>query len=101
VRDTTRGGVATILNELAEGQPWGVLLEENDIPLSDAVSGVSELLGLDPLYSANEGKAVLVVPVEQAEIAVEILRCSGYGKNSAIIGRIAGGFPGKTVLQSE
>ncbi len=100
MRDATRGGVATILNELTEGQPWGVLLEENDIPLSDAVSGVSELLGLDPLYSANEGKAVLVVAASDAKKAVKLLKKSPYGSNAAIIGTIVGDHRGKTVLNT-
>ncbi len=100
MRDPTRGGVATILNELSEGCEWGVLLKEADIPLSDAVSGVSELLGLDPLYSANEGKAVFVVPAAQAEKALKILKKSPYGEGSAVIGEIVVGFQGKTVLHT-
>ena len=101
MRDATRGGVATVLNELTESRPWGVLLEENDIPLSDAVSGVAELLGLDPLYSANEGKAVLVVPKEQAQNALKMLKKSPYGRQAEIIGSIEDDFPGKTVLNTQ
>ena len=101
MRDATRGGVATILNELAENQPWGVLLEENDIPLSDAVMGVSELLGLDPLYSANEGKVVLVVAAAKAADVLAILRKTPSGKDSEIIGTIEGEFAGKTVLHTQ
>lgn len=101
MRDATRGGVATILNELAEGRPWGVLLEENDIPLSAAVAGVSELLGLDPLYSANEGKVVLVVPAKEADMALDALKRSAYGKSAAVIGGIVAEYPGKTVLNTE
>ncbi len=101
MRDATRGGAATILNELAEGRPWGVLLEEGDLPLSDAVSGVSELLGLDPLYSANEGKIVLVVPAEEAQNTLNLLKKSDYGRDAAIIGSIVDDFPGKTVLNTE
>ncbi|VGO20566.1 hydrogenase expression/formation protein HypE [Pontiella sulfatireligans] len=101
MRDATRGGVATILNELSEGRPWGVLLEENDIPLSDAVAGVSELLGLDPLYSANEGKVIFVVPRHQAENALKGLKKSAYGKKAAVIGLIVDDFPGKTVLHTQ
>lgn len=101
MRDPTRGGLATALNELAEGQPWGVLLEEGSIPLSDPVAGVSELLGLDPLYSANEGKAIFVVPAAMAEATVGILKKSPQGGDAAIIGNITDGFPGKTVLETE
>ncbi len=101
MRDPTRGGVATILNELSEGRRWGVLLEEGKIPLSGAVLGVSELLGLDPLYSANEGKAVFVVPAEQAGSAISFLRQSSFGHEAAIIGSIAAEYPGKTVFQNK
>jgi hydrogenase expression/formation protein HypE len=101
MRDPTRGGVATILNELSEGRSWGILLEETDLPLSDAVSGVAELLGLDPLYSANEGKAVIVVSSDQAEKALKILRKSSQGRDAAIIGSIVDDFPGKTVLHTQ
>ena len=88
-------------NELSDGRPWGVLLEERDLPLSEAVSGVSELLGLDPLYSANEGKAVFVVPSDQAEKALKILKKSPYGREAQIIGSIVSDFPGKTVLHTQ
>lgn len=100
MRDPTRGGVATILNELSENRKWGVLLKEEDIPLSEAVLGVSELLGLDPLYSANEGKVVLVVPAVQAEKTLNILRKTPYGRAAAVIGSISDEFQGKTVLQT-
>ncbi|VGO14663.1 Hydrogenase isoenzymes formation protein HypE [Pontiella desulfatans] len=101
MRDATRGGVATVLNELAENRPWGVLLQENDIPLSDAVAGVSELLGLDPLYSANEGKAVLVVSASAAAAVLDVLKQSPYGRDAAVVGSIVADYPGKTVLNTE
>ncbi|MBT8042891.1 MAG: hydrogenase expression/formation protein HypE [Pontiella sp.] len=101
MRDATRGGVATILNELTQDCPWGVVLEEPEIPLSDAVSGVSELLGLDPLYSANEGKVVCVVAAENAENALKLFKKSLYGEDAAIIGSIVDDYRGKTVLQTE
>jgi hydrogenase expression/formation protein HypE len=100
MRDPTRGGLATALNELAEDRPWGVLLEESQIPLSDGVCGVSELLGLDPLYSANEGKAIIVVPAGMAENALGILKKHPYGRDAAIIGTVVDDFPGKTVLHT-
>ncbi len=101
MRDATRGGVATVLNELTEERSWGVLLDEKSVPLSDAVAGVSELLGLDPLYSANEGKIVLVVPAVEAKNALKLLRMSDSGRDAAIVGSIVGDFPGKTVLNTE
>jgi len=100
MRDVTRGGLATVLNELTEGKSWGVLLEEGRIPLSDSVRGVSELLGLDPLYSANEGKAVFIVPAEQAERTLEILRNTPEGCAAENIGEIVGAHAGKTVLKT-
>lgn len=100
MRDPTRGGVANILNELADDQPWGVLLEETKIPLSNAVFGVSELLGLDPLYSANEGKVVFVVAADKAESALKLLKNTPYGAGAAVIGEVFGEFPGKTVLRT-
>ena len=101
MRDATRGGVATVLNELCEDRPWGVLLQESDIPLSNAVAGVSELLGLDPLYSANEGKAVFVVPVNEAENALKLLKNTTCGQGAKIIGGIVDDFAGKTVLNTQ
>jgi hydrogenase expression/formation protein HypE len=100
MRDPTRGGVATILNELTEGQEWGVLLEERDLPLSDPVMGVSELLGLDPLYSANEGKVIFVAPEDEASGAVDCLKQFPYGRDAGIIGTITSDYPGKTVLRT-
>ncbi len=100
-RDATRGGVATILNELTADQPWSVLIEEARVPVSDAVAGVSELLGLDPLYSANEGKAVMVVAAADAEKALKLLRKTPLACSAAIIGTIVDEFAGKTVSRSE
>ncbi|MCF7848627.1 MAG: hydrogenase expression/formation protein HypE [Kiritimatiellales bacterium] len=101
MRDPTRGGLATALNELTENRPWGIQLEENDIPLSEAVEGVAELLGLDPLYSANEGKVVFVVAESSLEKALEILKNDPLGTDSAVIGTVLEDFPGKTVLKTE
>jgi hydrogenase expression/formation protein HypE len=101
MRDATRGGVATVINELSEGRPWGVLLEESAIPLSEAVSGVAELLGLDPLYSANEGKVIFVVAAKDAEKALAILKKSPYGRDAKVIGSVVSDFSGKTVLGTE
>ncbi len=100
MRDATRGGLATVLNELAENRAWGVQIQESSVPLSAAVSGVSELLGLDPLYSANEGKIVAVVPEHAAGAALGALKKSPYGKNAAVVGSICAGFPGRTVLET-
>lgn len=93
MRDPTRGGVATALNELADGKGWGILLQEEALPFSDPVRGLEELLGLDPLYSANEGKVLMVVSADEAENALALL-----GGQAAVIGEITGDHAGKLVL---
>ena len=100
MRDATRGGVATVLNELTEGRNWGVLLEERKIPVSEVVSGGAELLGLDPLYSANEGKTVLVVPADEAEKALKCLKNTDYGHDARVVGSVIGEYPGELVLDT-
>ena len=88
MRDITRGGLATILSELAEKVPHALLLEEEKIPLSLAVRGASELLGIDPLYLACEGRAVIVAPRKKAGPMLSKIRKSPLGKRAAIIGRL-------------
>ncbi len=88
MRDITRGGLATVLYELAEKIPFAIHLEEENIPLSRAVRGASELLGIDPLYLACEGRAVLVVPRKKAELMLEDVRRDKLGKRAMIIGEI-------------
>lgn len=89
LRDPTRGGVATVCNELAVQAGVAVVLREEALPLRRAVSGACDLLGIDPLYVANEGKLVAVVPPEQADAALAALRGSELGRDAAVIGRIA------------
>ncbi|QAT42687.1 hydrogenase expression/formation protein HypE [Aminipila luticellarii] len=91
MRDVTRGGLATVLNEVSESSKCRVEIEEPSLPVSDEVKGFCNILGLDPLYMANEGKMIAVVPPEQAEKALEIMRNNHYGANAAIIGRITKG----------
>ena len=91
MRDVTRGGLATVLNEVSESSKCRVEIEEPALPVSDEVKGFCSILGLDPLYMANEGKMITVVPPEQAERALEIMRKNQYGANAAIIGRITKG----------
>lgn len=88
MRDVTRGGLATVLNELAEHSHCGVILEEENLPVSNEIRGFCDILGLDPLYMANEGKMIAVVPAKQAEKALELIRSTRYGKNAVIIGRV-------------
>ncbi len=97
MRDPTRGGVATSLNELARDCGLGVVLEEEAIPVNDAVRGACELLGLDPLHIANEGQFLAVVAAEVADAALAALRETPGGHEAAIIGRIEE-QPAATVL---
>ncbi|MBV9760443.1 MAG: hydrogenase expression/formation protein HypE [Acidobacteriaceae bacterium] len=88
MRDPTRGGLATSLNELARDAGVGVRLAEESIPLRDAVRGACELLGLDPLHIANEGQFVAIIAPEHADAALEALRASPGGGEAALIGEI-------------
>ncbi len=91
LRDITRGGLATILNEITESSGCGVMIEETALPVSNEVRGFCDILGLDPLYMANEGKLLAVVPKAKAKQALEAMRQSKYGKNAVILGEITEG----------
>lgn len=91
MRDATRGGLATVLNEFAESAQVGIQLIEEQIPVDEAVKGLCELLGLDPLYLANEGKLVVVVPPERAEDVLAAMRSHPSGTQSHIIGQVTDG----------
>ena len=88
MRDVTRGGLGTVLNELANASRKGIEIEESAIPISDELKAFSKILGLNILHMGNEGKLVAVVPSEQADKAVEIMKQSKYGENAAIIGKV-------------
>lgn len=88
LRDATRGGVATVCNELVRSAGFGVILDEDTLPVHPAVAGACDLLGLDPLYVANEGKLVAVVPAAQADAALAALRAHPLGAEAARIGRV-------------
>lgn len=88
MRDPTRGGVATTLNEIAEGSKLGIIIEEKNIPLSTKVKVASELLGIDPLYIGNEGRAILVVEKNSANRTLNLLRKHPLGRNAQIIGKV-------------
>ena len=91
MRDVTRGGLATVLNEAAEQSACSVEIWEEALPVSPEVKGFCGILGLDPLYMANEGKMIAVVPGKQAEKALKAVQNSKYGKNARIIGTILEG----------
>ncbi len=97
MRDPTRGGVATSLNELARDTGLGIVLHEDRVLVHDAVRGACELLGLDPLHIANEGQFIAVVAPEYADAAVEALRRAPGGEQAAIVGEMAADPP-RTLL---
>jgi hydrogenase expression/formation protein HypE len=88
MRDPTRGGVGTVLNELARDSGYGIALWEEKLPIRDVVHGACEILGIDPLYVANEGKLLAVVPPETANAALESLRNTDGGEDAQIIGEV-------------
>ncbi len=100
LRDPTRGGVGTTLNELALSSNVGIRLKEAALPVRDDVKGACELLGLDPLYLANEGKMLAFVAPEAAAGVLEVMRSMKYGENSCIIGELVAGHPGQVVLET-
>ncbi len=97
VRDATRGGVATVLNELAQDTGYGVIVAEHAIPVGRTTAGACDLLGIDPLYVANEGKVVVVVPPEEGRAALDALRAHPLGHDAAVIGEVRDA-PASTVL---
>ncbi len=100
MRDPTRGGVATLLNELARMTSLGILLEEEALPVREEVKNICEVFGYDPLYLANEGKVVMVVPAAEAGRALSVLQEHPAGAAAAIIGTITDDHPGRVVMQT-
>ena len=101
IRDATRGGVGTVLYEIAEQSNVGIRIEAEAVPVDDAVKGVCGMLGLEPLYLACEGRLVIIAPREEAEGIVEVLRKGKYSGNAAIIGEITEEMPGKVIMTTE
>ncbi|MDD5823309.1 MAG: hydrogenase expression/formation protein HypE [Firmicutes bacterium] len=101
IRDATRGGVGTVLYEIAAESNVGVRLESTSIPVDPAVAGVCGMLGLDPLYLANEGTMVVIAPAAEADAILEALHNDKYGKNAAVIGEITDVMPGSVVVRTE
>jgi hydrogenase expression/formation protein HypE len=100
LRDATRGGVATVLNEFAQSSQVGIKLQQAAIPVRDEVRGMCEILGLDPLYLANEGKLVAVVPADYAEAVLKVMQVHPAGLNSAIIGEVYAAPKGRVLLNT-
>ncbi len=101
MRDPTRGGLATAIVEIAESSQVSIKLDERLVPISNPVAAVCEILGLDPMYVANEGKMIVIVPERDADKAVSIMKTHKQGKEAAIIGAVTDGQPGgKVAIQS-
>ncbi|GCA90350.1 hydrogenase expression/formation protein HypE [Microcystis aeruginosa] len=100
MRDATRGGLATVLNEFAQSSGVGIQVQETAIPIREEVRGMCELLGLEPLYLANEGKLVLVVPPEAENRVLAVMRSHPDGKNAASIGEVVASPPNLVYLKT-
>ena len=100
MRDPTRGGVTSVLNELAIASRVGVRIEEETLPIREEVRGACEMLGLDPLYVANEGKVIAVVPPQEASHLLSAIRTHPRGHNAAIIGEVVSEHPGMVTMRS-
>jgi len=98
MRDATRGGLATVLCELAGEKNFGIEINENAIPVNENVRGICELLGFDPLYVANEGKVVMIVGKDDAEKVLDVLKKNEFGRNATIIGEVTDEHKGKAWL---
>ncbi len=100
LRDLTRGGLSSALNEIAETARIGIEIEEAAVPVSESVQGACEILGLDPLYVANEGRFVAFLPAAQADRAVDVLHGCLACERAVLAGMVTGEHPGKVVLKS-
>ncbi|MCP4428397.1 MAG: hydrogenase expression/formation protein HypE [Chloroflexi bacterium] len=100
MRDPTRGGVASTLNEIARQSGVGIVLNEGAIPVRTAVRAACEMLGFDPLYIANEGKLLAIVAREDADAVLEVMRQNQYGEDAAIIGEVKADPPGRVLMKT-
>lgn len=100
LRDITRGGLASVLNEITAASSVGMEIKESAIPVAEQVASVCALLGLDPLYVACEGRLVVIVPENDAESLLETMRKDPLGENAQIIGKISEAYPERVILCS-
>ncbi len=100
IRDATRGGAASVLNEIVKNKNFSAMLDEETLPIRNEVKGISGILGIDPLYSANEGKIVIIAGKNEAEGILNIMKKNKLGTNAAIIGEINEILPGKAYLRT-
>jgi hydrogenase expression/formation protein HypE len=100
LRDPTRGGLATTLNEIARQSRVGIEIAEETVPVRESVLAAAEILGLDPFYIANEGKLIAVLPPDRAEAVLTAMKKNPYGQEAAIIGEVRAENPGKVVMKT-
>ncbi|MBI4674175.1 MAG: hydrogenase expression/formation protein HypE [Chloroflexi bacterium] len=100
MRDPTRGGVATTLNEIAQQSNVGIVLREDALPIQPAVAAACEMLGFDPLYIANEGKLLAIVAREDAENVLRAMRATRYGAEAVLIGEVRAGPRGRVLMKT-
>jgi hydrogenase expression/formation protein HypE len=100
LRDPTRGGVASALNEIAVQSQVGIILNETDLPIKPPVSAACEMLGFDPLYVANEGKLIAIVGETEEEKVLKVMKKNKYGKDAAVIGRVEASPAGRVLLRT-
>lgn len=100
LRDPTRGGLATTLNEVADSSRVSIEIDERAVPVHESVRAASELLGLDPLYVANEGKLIAIVPAACVEAVLATMRAHAFGREASVIGHVSADHPGRVVLRT-
>ena len=100
LRDPTRGGVASTLNEIARQSAVSILLREEALPVRPAVKAACEMLGFDPLYIANEGRLLAIVGRDDADRVLEAIRGMRYGAEAAVIGEVQAEYPGRVLLRT-
>lgn len=100
IRDATRGGAASVLNEIVKNKNFSAMLDEETLPIRNEVRGISGILGIDPLYSANEGKILIIAEEKKADGILNIMKKNEFGINAAIIGEIDEVLPGKAYLKT-
>ncbi len=100
MRDLTRGGLAVVLNEIAEGKTFGIALDEKMLPISEAVKSLCELVGFEPIYIANEGKAVFFLKRQDAEAALSTMEAEPLGSDARIVGEVTEEYPGRVFLRT-
>ena len=100
LRDPTRGGVATTLNEIASSSQVGMIIDERQIPVRETVKGACEILGLDPLYVANEGKLLAIIAADSAAAVLRKMREHPLGRDAQVIGEVVSDHPGMVLMKT-